>query len=647
MKNLKSNKIIVIFVVLAFIMSFSGNAFAAANSKPTKIALEQRWTNPASRNLQEQISTSQSKNILGASFEVTSFDELKSKIQYILSNRLTDVNIHANYCDDINYFNNQIKTLLNDSSTVDDYVFGSIIGWDCKTSGYNYDYDTNLQISYVETKSQADMVETQVRQILSQIIKDGMSDFEKEKVIHDYIVSSVAYDTTLIDHSDYGALFNKRTTVCQGYALLCYKMLTDAGITTRLVVSDNGPDEEGHAWNMVQVNGKWYHLDCTYDDPVPDVPGRIKYNYFNKTDNEMSQNHTWDRTKYPEAVTEFNFSTDLPINNSGKPSIDFVTLGKDGQISIKTSYVSNDTKVNFDLVHEDGSEASETDGKKNIMIMDDNAAIYEDNYSGQYFIPEYVPEENYKIKVSIGNQVSYSNVISVKRDSTVVVDGIKDGYVGKDISSTLTGTALDKDGIEDIEVGIKNSNGNYINLDTGVYDGKLSDIAIKISLNEDGTFSQSIPVIDKIADGKYAIEISVFDSNEFETKKTISFTKVSAYDWQKILNDKPWKTKYGSLTELSTIMDVPTNKKFTIKFSQNVDFRTLSSSNVQVIDAENGQAVSSVVTKITDNSMQVSLTSTLELGRVYYIVVSNDTLKSTSNKGLKNGVVCPFKVANN
>lgn len=647
MKNLKSNKLIITFVVLAFMMSFSGNAFAADNSKQTKVAVEQSWINPVSRDLQEQVSVSQSKNILGPSLEVTSFDELKSKIQYILTNRLTDVNIHATYCDNIDNLMNQTKTLLDDSSTVDDYVFGSIIGWNCNVSGYKYDYSTHLQISYVETKDQADMVEVQVRQILSQIIKTSMSDFEKEKAIHDYIVSSVAYDTALINHSDYGALFNKHTTVCQGYALLCYKMLTDAGITARLVISDNGPDEDGHAWNMVQINGKWYHLDCTYDDPVPDIKGRVEYNYFNRTDSEMAKNHTWDRTKYPQATTEFNFATDMPTKDTEKPTIDSVILDKNGQVSIKTSYFSDNTKVNFGLVHEDGSDASQTDGKYNIILMDDTTVIYGGFYSGEYFIPEYVPEDNYKIKVVIGNQTAYSNIISVKRDSTIIINSIKDGYIGKDISSMLAGTVSDKDGIDDVELAIKNNNKQYINLDTGIYDGKLSNIAVKLNLNEDGTFVQNVPVIDKLADGKYTIEVSVFDSNGFETVKGISFTKVSAYDWQKILNDKPWKAKYSSLTELNTIMDVPANKKFTVKFSQDVNFSTLNNSEVQVVDAENGQVISSAVTKLTSNSMQIALNLNLEAGKVYYIIVNNDAVKAGDGKSLKNGVVCPFKVADN
>lgn len=638
MKNLKSNKLIITFVVLAFIMSFSGNAFAAVNSKPTKVALEQRWTNPVAGGLNE-ISNSKSKNVLATNFDVTSSSDLTDKIKYILNNRLTDVNLHITYSFDVNQLDSQLQDLLEKNPPVDEYIYTSITYWHYSGSGYDKNYNVPLQLTYVETKAQADEVETKVRQILSQIIKTGMSDFDKEKAIHDYIVSNVAYDESLVDHSDYGALAN-HTTVCQGYALLTYKMLIDAGINTRIVISDNDPSEAGHAWNMVQINGNWYHLDCTYDDPVPDVPGRVEYNYFNKTDAEMAKDHTWDRTKYPAATTEFDFS-----NIGEKPSIASVTLGKNGQININTSGISDGTKINFGLVNDEGVDVSKTDGKNNIIFMDDELDIYEGNYSGQYFIPEYVPEDNYKIKVSIGDQTAYSNIISVKRDSVIVVDSIKDGYSGKDISSNLTGSVLDKDGIDDAEVGIKNQDGKYINLNTGLYDGELSNIAVKINLNADGTFSQTIPIIDKITDGKYSVQISAFDSNGFETVKSIGFTKISTYDWQKILNDKPWNTKYSSLTELNTIMDVATNKKFTIKFSQDIDFNTLNNSNVQVINAENGQVVSSTVTKLTNNSVQIAPASNLEAGKVYYIVVNNDAIKAANGNNLKNGVVCPFKVA--
>lgn len=647
MKNIKSKKVVIMFVLLAFIMSFSENAFAAVVPKKQKVALERTWTSPVSKGLKE-ISSSKTQNLLSTSFDVTSSSDLTSRIQYILNNRLTDVNLHITYSFDVDQLGSQLKDLLETNPPVDEYVYSSITYLSYSGSGYDGDYNIPLKLEYVETKAQADAAETKVRQILSQIIKTGMSDLDKEKAIHDYIVSNVAYDESLTDHSDYGALFN-HTTVCQGYALLTYKMLTDAGIKAKIVISNNDNSETGHAWNMVQINGVWYHLDCTFDDPVPDVPGRVEYNYFNKTDDEIASDgdHQWDKTKYPAATTKFNFDTAFNTNTDGVPSINSVTLSKNGEIDVETSNASDGTKVSFNLVHEDGSDASQTNEENNITILDDNPIILEGNYSGNYYIPEYVPEGNYKIKVAVGSVAAYSNVISVKRDSQITVNNLHDGYYGSNISSTVTGTISDKDGIDNAYILMINSNGETINLTTGAADDNYYNTIDDINLNSDGTFSQSIPAIDELADGKYTIEIRAFDSNEFETVKKIPFTKDSSYDWQKLLDSKPWKTKYSSFAELSTLMDVGVNKKFNVKFSQDVDFLTLSNSNVQIIDAASGQVVSSSFVKLSNNSVQIAPKSNLTAGRVYYIVIDNTNVKSASGKSLKSGVICPFKVADN
>lgn len=74
-----------------------------------------------------------------------------------------------------------------------------------------------------------------------------MTDLQKEKAIHDYIVSHVANDTSLTEYSPYAALV-KGTTVCQGYALLTYKMLHKVGVPVRLI--EGSADGVAHLWNL-------------------------------------------------------------------------------------------------------------------------------------------------------------------------------------------------------------------------------------------------------------------------------------------------------------------------------------------------------------------------------------------------------------
>lgn len=646
MKSLKTRKLILVAAALTIAMNFPGNVFAATTTPTKAIAtsIEHKWTSPSLKGA-KSITSTRSTNILGTTYQVTSSSDLTNKVKYILQNRITSATLHITYSfDDSSVLDDQLSSLLDineDNSTlVDDYVWNSITDVKYDGSGYDADYDITLNVGYVETKTQADYVENQIQTVIfPKILKSGMSDLDKEKAIHDYIISTVAYDESLTDHSDYGAIVNK-STVCQGYALLCYKMLTDAGIDSKIVVGKS--DDVSHAWNMAKIAGVWYYLDCTFDDPVPDIPGRLEYNYFNKTTAEMEKDHDWNESNYPEANTEFDSST------FQTPKIDSVTFSK-GKIDVETSYIDDKTPVKFALVNAaDNTVVPDSSNGPNILLMDDETYISDGYYYGEYSIPAYVAEGTYKIKVTAGSQTAYSPVITVKRDSVVSVDNIADGYTGSTIPSTVTGKVSDKDGIDDVEFGLLNSDGKYVNLTTGVYDGDSSKAFDFIKLNDDGTFSKSIAALDNIPDGKYTLDISAYDNNGIETIKDITFTKGgsnSTYDWQTILNNKPWKTNYSSYGELPTLMNVAANKTFTIKFSSDVDYSNINSSNVEIVDAETGNVVASTTAKVSSSSVSVTPNANLTAGRVYYILVKNDTVKSANGKNLKQGMVCPFKVA--
>jgi hypothetical protein len=160
----------------------------------------------------------------------------------------------------------------------------------------------NFKITYLENKAQSAYVTLQVKKILAQIIEPKMNEYQKEKAIHDYIVSHIAYDTSLVNYSAYAAL-TKGKTVCQGFSLLTYRMLDEVGITNRIVEGYAGG--KPHAWNEVNLDGKWYHLDTTWDNPVPFVKGRVLYTYYNVTSAELQKDHTWTKSLYPQAATNF------------------------------------------------------------------------------------------------------------------------------------------------------------------------------------------------------------------------------------------------------------------------------------------------------------------------------------------------------
>ena len=116
---------------------------------------------------------------------------------------------------------------------------------------------------------------------------------EAVKVLHDYLVLELKYDESYREtsHSPEGVMRNK-TAVCDGYARTMQLLLSLVDIESEVVcgTADNQP----HAWNLVNIEGDWYHVDVTWDDPVPDVEGKVRYHCFLKNDVAMAKTHTWE-----------------------------------------------------------------------------------------------------------------------------------------------------------------------------------------------------------------------------------------------------------------------------------------------------------------------------------------------------------------
>ncbi len=201
-----------------------------------------------------------------------------------------------------------LETMLEEIFAGDDYLRYSQrshrISWSREPGGTQL---LELRFQYLATREEEETVERQVARILSKILTPGMNEHEKTRAVHDYIVANVAYDLNYREHSAYAALVKNRA-VCQGYALLLYKMLNKAGVETRLISGKAGG--ENHLWNLVKLGGNWYHIDATWNDPVPDVPGRVRYDYYNRSDAQMALTHSWDRDLYPAAPTPYPY----PVN---------------------------------------------------------------------------------------------------------------------------------------------------------------------------------------------------------------------------------------------------------------------------------------------------------------------------------------------
>lgn len=152
-----------------------------------------------------------------------------------------------------------------------------------------------LNLIYSETKPEADanklLIEASANKAMETVLP-YMTDIEKAIVIHDYLALNGEYDyeryLTYVNSnnnkdfdlpaSSYnlkGILINK-IGVCQSYAYAYKYILKKLGVECDLVSSA----PMNHMWNIVKIDGQWYHVDVTWDDPTWDRFGKVNHNFF-------------------------------------------------------------------------------------------------------------------------------------------------------------------------------------------------------------------------------------------------------------------------------------------------------------------------------------------------------------------------------
>ena len=163
-----------------------------------------------------------------------------------------------------------------------------------------YSRDTGLAVAIgLEYCTAQDVAAMQVKldQLVDQANTLCQTDLEKVFYVHEWLVQNIAYDREHLnddvqdDHNLRGALL-EGTAVCDGYAKTYVLTLRKLGITGVLVTSK----DIGHAWNMVELDGNWFQVDCTWDDPVDgsDQLGYCMHKHLLCTTEEMNTNHNDD-----------------------------------------------------------------------------------------------------------------------------------------------------------------------------------------------------------------------------------------------------------------------------------------------------------------------------------------------------------------
>lgn len=173
-----------------------------------------------------------------------------------------------------------------------------------------------ITVEKLYSKSQENIVNKIIDNFIKTYIKDTMSDRQKIKTFHDWIINKAKYDKNFNSkvnkdsypyhpYSAYGPLVEGKA-VCSGYSDAMAIFLNKIGIKNYKISNEVlNNNEEGHVWNYALVDGKWYHLDLTWDDPLTsDNSDVLLYDFFLITNEELKKletnKHLFNNIYYPE-----------------------------------------------------------------------------------------------------------------------------------------------------------------------------------------------------------------------------------------------------------------------------------------------------------------------------------------------------------
>ena len=214
------------------------------------------------------------------------------------------------------YCNTKYKNCINDIkeiasnrnllSNINNYVHPYNSFSNIETE-YNNHGRITIKLKHAYTKEQIKEIDNKVKEIENELFKDNnLSDVEKIRFIHDYIINKTTYDSNRSDKgiinykSDiaYGPLFEVYA-ICGGYSDLMEIFLE------RLKIKNYKVSTDTHVWNAVYINGNWLHIDLTWDDPITSDGSNIIDHKFLLIDTKKlleieTTQHNFDNKTYKE-----------------------------------------------------------------------------------------------------------------------------------------------------------------------------------------------------------------------------------------------------------------------------------------------------------------------------------------------------------
>lgn len=206
------------------------------------------------------------------------------------------------YCDydnclkDVKQITDDIDIVANINNFVHPYNSFDSINIDIGT-----DNKITVKVKKVYSDDQIEFINNYINEFINTNINLSMNNYDKIKVFHDHIINSTKYDeNNTFDSYTAFNLITSGISICGGYSDIMAIYLNTLGIKNYKITSEN------HIWNLVELDGVWYHLDVTWDDPVTnDGKQYLIHNFFMIPTQKLLEldkvEHNFDTKMYLEA----------------------------------------------------------------------------------------------------------------------------------------------------------------------------------------------------------------------------------------------------------------------------------------------------------------------------------------------------------
>ena len=229
----------------------------------------------------------------------TNYQEILNIIYTIINSGDDCFSFYCDYdkcSDDIKKITNDKYTISNINNFVHPYNSFNTI---------NINMDANrkvtIKIKKVYEEEQIEFINDYINTFINSKINLSMTTYDKIKAFHDHIINNTKYDenNTLDSYTAYN-LITSGISICGGYSDIMSIYLNTLGVKNYKITSRN------HIWNLVELDGVWYHLDATWDDPVAsDGNQYLIHNFFMISTEQLLKldrlEHNFDKETYLEA----------------------------------------------------------------------------------------------------------------------------------------------------------------------------------------------------------------------------------------------------------------------------------------------------------------------------------------------------------